>query len=334
VVGQSYVVLRLNADGSVDSSFTASNYNGPGLITAQTDGKILATGDALAGDGSLHGTITRLNPDGTPDASFTPADLDADTISGLVEQADGKLVVAGYFAFVNGAAHANIVRLNTDGSVDSTFNASTDAGDGINALALQPDGKILIGGVFQTVDGVAHSPVARLHPDGSLDTYYAAAATSGETVTALAVQTNGQVIVDGYVTPVTGQFDPLLVRLNPHPAFFSGEAALTSGVYYLQLPNGNLFGYYAYVSDPDYIYHFDLGYEFVFDANDGKGGAYLYDFASSTFFYTSPVFPFPYLYDFTLGTVLYYYPDSQRAGHYTTDPRYFYDFATGAVITK
>jgi len=51
------------------------------------------------------------------------------------------------------------------------------------------------------------------------------------------------------------------------------------------------------------------------------------------FFYTSPSFPFPYLYDFSLNTVLYYFPDPNNPGHYTTNPRYFYNFATGQIIT-
>ena len=119
-----------------------------------------------------------------------------------------------------------------------------------------------------------------------------------------------------------------------HPGFFTGEAAVSNGVYYLAFPDGNYFGYYSYLTDPRYIYHFDLGYEYVYDANDGNNGVYFYDFESGTFFYTSPTFPFPYLYDFTLGTVLYYYPDPNNAGHYTTNPRYFYDFATSSVISK
>ena len=119
------------------------------------------------------------------------------------------------------------------------------------------------------------------------------------------------------------------------PAFFDGEVALSNGVYYLAFPSGNYFGYYSFLPNPAYLYHFDLGFEYVFDAADGKSGVYFYDFASSTFFYTSPSFPFPYLYDFTLNTVLYYYPDPSNAGHYNTDGiRYFYDFNTGAIITK
>ena len=105
-------------------------------------------------------------------------------------------------------------------------------------------------------------------------------------------------------------------------------------MYYLQFPSGNYFGYYSFLSNPAYLYHFDLGYEYVFDAPDGNGGVYLYDFTSDTFFYTSPSFPFPYLYDFTLNTVLYYYADTTNPGHYTSNPRYFFDFATGQIITK
>ena len=118
-----------------------------------------------------------------------------------------------------------------------------------------------------------------------------------------------------------------------HPVFFAGEVLLGNGVYYLQFANGTPFGYYSYLTDPRFIYHFDMGYEYWFDANDGHSGIFFYDFASNHFFYTSPSFPFPYLYDFSLSTVLYYYPDTNNPGHYTTNPRYFYNFATGQIIT-
>ena len=125
------------------------------------------------------------------------------------------------------------------------------------------------------------------------------------------------------------------LTFDPHPPFFDGQVALSNSVEYLQFASGNPFGYYSFLTDPHYIYHFDLGYEYVFDAGDGYDGVYLYDFRSSDFFYTSPIFPFPYLYDFNLGTVLYYYPDPKNAGRYNTNGiRYFYNFATGKVITK
>jgi hypothetical protein len=120
---------------------------------------------------------------------------------------------------------------------------------------------------------------------------------------------------------------------TPHPAFFSGESAVGGGVYYLAFSNGNVFGYYSYASNGNYVYHYDLGWEYYEDANDSSHGIYLYDFASGDWWYTSPQYPFPYLYDFTLGATLYYYPDTSRTGHYTTNPRYFYDFGTNQIIS-
>lgn len=121
----------------------------------------------------------------------------------------------------------------------------------------------------------------------------------------------------------------------PHPAFFSGETLVPNGngVYYLAFANGNVFGYYSYWSSGNYIYHYDLGWEYYEDANDSNHGIYLYDFSSGHWWYTSPQYPFPYLYDFTLNATLYYYPDTTRTGHYTTSPRYFYDFGTNQIIT-
>ena len=79
----------------------------------------------------------------------------------------------------------------------------------------------------------------------------------------------------------------------------------------------------------------DMGYEFVFDAKDGQGGVYLYDFASGTYFYTSPSFGFPYLYDFSRHAVVYYYPDASNPGRYNTSGvRWFYDYSTRTVFSK
>ena len=118
-------------------------------------------------------------------------------------------------------------------------------------------------------------------------------------------------------------------------SFFIDEKSLSDNVKYLSFPNGRYFGYFAFLTNPAYIYHFDLGYEYVFDAADGNSGIYLYDFKSSGFFYTSPNFPFPYMYDFALNSVVYYYPDPNNAGHYNTDGyRFFYVFNTGQIISK
>jgi hypothetical protein len=122
-----------------------------------------------------------------------------------------------------------------------------------------------------------------------------------------------------------------LLEIAEPPEFFTSEVSLGSGVYYLQFPDGNVFGYYNFPSFP-ILYHYDLGFESFIDALDGNAGAYLYDFASSHWLYTSPAL-FPYLYDFTLNAWLYYFPDTKRPGHYTTNPRYFSNLSTGKIFT-
>jgi uncharacterized repeat protein (TIGR01451 family) len=157
---------------------------------------------------------------------------------------------------------------------------------------------------------------------------------------AVNVASNAPTTVINQVVATTGVLqaagsDPTNITAGttaPHPPFFSGEVSLGSGVYYLQFPNSNIFGYYNYQYFPVF-YHYDLGFEYFLDAKDGKSGAYFYDFASGHWFYTGPSYPFPYLYDFTLQTILYYYPDLKNPGHYSTSPRAFYNFASGKVIT-
>ncbi len=163
-------------------------------------------------------------------------------------------------------------------------------------------------------------------------------------VTTQTVTLHHTVLPDGYTTYADAsgnyRYDNAEVDLvepatDQYPAFFDGRADLGGGVYYLAFPNGNTFGYYSFLVDPHYVYHFDLGYEYVFDAQDGQAGVYFYDFQSNGFFYTSPSFPFPYLYDFSLNSTVYYYPDPLNAGHYNTDGvRYFYVFNTGKIVTK
>jgi len=114
-----------------------------------------------------------------------------------------------------------------------------------------------------------------------------------------------------------------------HPPFFTGEVSLANGVYYLQFPDSNLFGYYGYLSG-GWIYHFDLGYEYVDPGNGSE--VYLWDDTSQHWWYTNASL-FPYLYDFTLNAWLYYYPATNNAGHYTTNPRSFKNLSTNVIFT-
>ena len=145
----------------------------------------------------------------------------------------------------------------------------------------------------------------------------------------------------GVTTPfaTTGLSGPTGLALAPIPSFFDGEAYLGDGAYYLRFANGNYFGYYSFLSDFRYIYHYDLGYEFVFDAADGKSGVYLsLRFRQQNVFLHLAHLPVPVPVRFQLENraVLLPEPERGRALQYErqTCRRYFYDFATGKVITK
>lgn len=118
-------------------------------------------------NGVARGGVARLNPDGSLDPSFT-ATVSGGTVSALTVQADGKVVVGGAFTQANGAARSGIARFNADGSLDLSFDSSgAGTDDGVNAVALQPDGKILVGGEFTSVNGQLRNHVARLTGDAN-----------------------------------------------------------------------------------------------------------------------------------------------------------------------
>ena len=146
----------------------------------------------------------------------------------------------------------------------------------------------------------------------------------------------GYDLVTGLGVPDFAALTQQLTKDGQFPDFFIGQTLLSDNIYYLALPDSTSFSYYTFLNgSTNYIYHFDLGYEYVFDAKDQDSGIYLYDFASGSFWYTSPVFEFPYLYDFKLNTVIYYYPDPNNPGRYDTNGvRYFYRFDTGTVFSE
>jgi hypothetical protein len=111
--------------------------------------------------------------------------------------------------------------------------------------------------------------------------------------------------------------------------FFAGSVNGGGGRLSLRFPNGNIFGYYAFLSG-GWVYHVDLGYEYVAPGNGPE--VYLWDLASRRWWYTNRS-AFPYLYDFTLNAWIYYFPDTHSAGHYTTNPRYFVNMKTGRILT-
>lgn len=141
-------------------------------------------------------------------ASFT-AQIKTGTAGGIVRaialQPDGRILAGGWFDGANGLPRTGIVRFHQDGSLDTGFNVTFDSGsDDVYAIALQPDGKILIGGSFGSVNNTPAFSVARLNRDGTLDSTFVFEAAG--TTRRIAVLPNGKILVAGNMTGIN--YDP------------------------------------------------------------------------------------------------------------------------------
>lgn len=219
---KNFRINRYNADGSREQQFCINplqtGANKPIYKTViQPDGKILIGGSFFNYNGAVTNYFTRLNADGTKDASFSGAGTGPNTlVEAITLQNDGKILIGGIFSTYNGIPVQGLVRLNTDGSIDPSFNFSVTTNSPIRicAITLQPDGKILVGGYNQLA-------LFRLNADGSRDNSFAH--NIGvyyhqlyPAVTKIIVQADGKLLVGGAFAEGTDYhtWNKSLVRLN------------------------------------------------------------------------------------------------------------------------
>ncbi len=192
-------IVRINSDGSLDVTFNPGSgaNNNIFSVTIQPDGKILIAGAFTSYDGTNINHIARLNDDGTLDYTFNPGTGSDDIISSLSLQTDGKIIVGGDFTSYNDTLRNYIARLNTDGTLDNTFNPGTGANNSIRTTVIQPDGKILIGGDFTSYNGTGRNRIARLNSDGNIDSTFNIGTGASLLLTNLSIQPDGKIIICG-----------------------------------------------------------------------------------------------------------------------------------------
>lgn len=219
-VNASYLA-RLNANGTLDSLFNpGSGADNPVYALAETfvngQSKVLVGGAFASLNGTSYNGIARLNTDGSPDTAFNPGLGANATVYALAVQPDGKVVIGGDFTAVNGNTNYNhIARLNTDGSLDTSFNSGTGASDSVRAITLQSDGRILIGGLFTSVNGTPFNHVARLNSNGSVDATFAPGLGADDAVFSIALQMDSRIVLGGEFTHCSGVTRSRITRLNP-----------------------------------------------------------------------------------------------------------------------
>jgi len=193
----------LNNDGSFDNTFNAGGSGASGIIAAtavQPDGKILIGGGfPVYNDVTVNG-IARINPDGSMDPAFNAGTgfssiLPPPWVRSMAVQPDGKIIVGGGFTLFNGVNIAGVLRLNADGSLDASFSPGSGPNNIVETVALQPDGKIIVGGQFSSFNGVSTGKLTRLNSDGSLDQTFTSA-TSGD-ILRVVIQPDGKILASG-----------------------------------------------------------------------------------------------------------------------------------------
>jgi uncharacterized delta-60 repeat protein len=229
-------LVRLNADGTPDTAFCANAVDSAAFsnvvnkITIQSDGKILVGGIFGTYKGVTgRARLIRLNSDGTLDTAFCTNAVDASKFSvggvfDIVVQSDGKILVGGSFTAYAGTTGRNyLIRLNSDGTLDTAFctNAvdSSKFNSTINTIAVQSDGKILVGGNFNNYGAtLGRSYLVRFTSAGVLDTAFCANATDGtifsNTVAYVSLQTDGKILICGVFSAYRVFQRNYFIRLN------------------------------------------------------------------------------------------------------------------------
>jgi uncharacterized delta-60 repeat protein len=214
--------------GSLDLTFNPGDLgfghgDGPNdyvcAAVSQPDGKILIGGAFTTYNGVSRSMIARLNADGTLDHTFDPGtgfyhDYSSSPVYAIEVLANGKILVGGLFNLYNGQAVNNLIQLNTDGSLDENFNTGTGPNDPVEIIRIQNDGRILIGGMFTSYNGVDVLMIARLHPDGSLDnTFQPPDFAVFSKVLEIQLLEDGRILVGGTFTFAGGSENHYIVRL-------------------------------------------------------------------------------------------------------------------------
>lgn len=211
-------IARLNGDGTVDDSFDPGD--GPDgtvrAISLQADGAIVIGGDFATIAGINRNGIARLNPDGSLDGSFDPRlGANGGAVLALASLTNGMVLVGGSFRSLAGANNAFLARLDGSGTPDTAFALAGAPDAAVRSIAVQPDGRIVIGGDFGHFGAASRNGIARLNADGSLDAGFDPGSGANDSVFAVGTQADGKIYFGGAFTNCNGVALGHLGRLNP-----------------------------------------------------------------------------------------------------------------------
>ena len=210
-------ITRILEDGLSDATFNSGESGANNLIKSgiiQSDGKLVFGGNFTKYNESVSNRIARIFPDGAIDNTFSIGSGFNGQVYAIAIQPDQKIVVVGNFTSFNGTPVTRIIRLLPSGLRDTSFNVGLGADAIIEALQIQPDGKILIAGRFSSFDGNSYSRLVRLNPNGSIDLSFKIGTGFDRFVFAIGLQSDQKIILGGTFLVFNGTSQKRIVRLN------------------------------------------------------------------------------------------------------------------------
>jgi uncharacterized delta-60 repeat protein len=210
-------VVRINQNGSLDSTFNVGNgfLNSDAYgVKCQSDGKTIFGGLFTQYSGSSVNRITRVNSSGSRDTTFNVGTGPNSAVYDVDVQSDGKVIAAGSFTTYSGSSNNYIVRINTDGTKDTTFNLGTGFNSTVYEVRVAGDGKIVVAGTFTTYSGSAANYIIRLNSDGTRDTTFNLGTGFNSVIYRLSVQSDYKILAMGGFSSYSGSSNNYIVRIN------------------------------------------------------------------------------------------------------------------------
>ncbi|WP_312749503.1 T9SS type A sorting domain-containing protein [Epilithonimonas hominis] len=209
----------INTNGTIDANFNAGNIGTNNYINgiySLADNKILIVGGFTKYNNVDRKGIARLNPDGTLDETFNPGTGVNNTIYGCEQQDDGKILLAGFFTSYNEIPRNFLVRINQDGSLDTTFNSqSSGSNDALSYVTKGKNGKILISGAFTKYNDITKYYLTILNPNGTLENNDTDI-NFDNPVNNCVKQSDGKLVCGGYFSSFSGKSSKGVVRIIPN----------------------------------------------------------------------------------------------------------------------
>jgi uncharacterized delta-60 repeat protein len=265
VMTSNTVVTALRGNPGLDPNWTpvfTTDNGGVYALLTQPDGKVLVGGLFSDINGRPIQNLARLNADGSVDTNFLTAlelgTSDNSAVSALALQPDGKILVGGAFYAVDYESRYFVARLNSDGSLDQTFNTNGGPNSSVYGIGVLSDGRIVIGGQFSQVSGSNYSELAILSTNGTVDTTFAPTNAFNSSIYSVAIQPGDRIIASGAFTQFGSQPVPYVARVLTNgmldSTFNPGGSGPNAYVETTRvLPDGNLFcvgGFNMYNTTP------------------------------------------------------------------------------------